>query len=64
MFVLGEDQSGDRGQDRVQVLASAEVPRQSPPVGQVADAVLHADPLRRMGLAFGLVDRGEGGRDR
>ena len=25
--------------------------------------MLDADPLRRMGLAFGLVRRGEGGRD-
>jgi hypothetical protein len=30
----------------------------------VADAVLDADPLRGVGLAFGLVDGGEGGRDR
>jgi hypothetical protein len=30
----------------------------------VADAVLHADPLCRMGLAFGLVDGGESGQAR
>jgi hypothetical protein len=61
---LAGDQSGDRTQDRVEVLASAEVTRQGPPVLQVADAVLDADPLRRMGPAFGLVGGGEGGRDR
>ena len=42
------------------MLASAEVTRQRPPVGQVADAVLDADPLRRVGPAFGLVRRGDG----
>ena len=43
---LAGDQSGDRAQDRVQVLASAQVMRQGPPVPQVADAMLHADPPR------------------
>jgi hypothetical protein len=61
---LSGDQSGDRGQHRVQVLASAEVPRQGAPVLQVADAVLHADPRRRMSPAFGFVRRGDGGEDR
>jgi hypothetical protein len=46
---LAGDQSGDRGQDRVEVLASAEVTGPSPPVLRVADAVLDADPLRRVG---------------
>src|SRR5215218_9888785 len=55
-FLTG-DQSGDRGKDRVQVLASAEVARQGPPVLQVADAVLDTDPLPGVGLAFGLVRR-------
>src|SRR3712207_833507 len=58
---LAGDQSGDRRQHRLQVLASAEVARQGPPVLQVADAVLHADPLRRVSSAFGLVRRGDGG---
>ena len=60
---LAEDQSGDRTQDGVEVFASAEVTGQSPPVPQVADAVLDADPLGRVGLAFGLVGGGDGGRD-
>ena len=60
---LAGDQSGDGTQHRVEVLASAEVPGQGPPVLQVADAVLHADSLRRVSSAFGLVRRGEGGRD-
>jgi hypothetical protein len=59
-FRAGE-QSGDRAQHRVEVLTSAGVMGQGPPVGQVADAVLRADPLRRVGLAFGLVGRGDGG---
>jgi hypothetical protein len=46
------------------VVASAEVPGQGPPVLQVADAVLHADSLRRVSPAFGLVRRGHGGKDR
>jgi hypothetical protein len=46
------------------VLASAAVTREGPPVAQVADAVLDPNPLRRVGTAFGLVDGGEGGRDR
>ena len=46
------------------MLASAEVPSQRPPVLQVADAVLDADPLGRVGLAFGLVGGGEGWWDR
>ena len=50
-FGAGTAQALDRGQDRVQVFASTEVARQGPPVLQVADAVLDADPLRRMGLA-------------
>jgi hypothetical protein len=61
-FLTG-DQSGNRAQNRVDVLSSAEVTEQSPPVLQVADAMLDADPLRRVGSAFGLVRRGEGGRD-
>ena len=61
---LAGDQSGDRGQHRVEVLAPPEVPGQGPPVLQVADAVLHADPPCRMGLAFGLVDGGESGQAR
>jgi hypothetical protein len=52
---LAGDQSGDRGKDRVEMLASAEVARQGAPVLQVADAVLRADSLRRMSPAFGLV---------
>jgi hypothetical protein len=55
---LAGDQSGDRGQDRVEVLASAEVTGQDPPVLQVADAVLDADPLRRVSPAVGLMRRG------
>jgi hypothetical protein len=62
-FLTG-DQSGDRGKDLVEMLASTEVARQGPPVLQMADAVLHADPLRGVGPAFGLVDGGGGGRDR
>ncbi len=62
-FLTG-DQSGDGAQHGVEMVASAEVSGQGPPVLQVADAVLHADPLRRMGPAFGLVRGGEGGRDR
>jgi hypothetical protein len=46
------------------MLASAEVTGQGSPVLQVADAVLDADSPRRMGPAFGLVRRGEGGWDR
>src|SRR3712207_5688216 len=53
-FLTG-DQSGDRGKDRVEMLTSAEVARQSPPVLQVADAVLRADPLGRVSPAFGLI---------
>jgi hypothetical protein len=59
-LVHGQQRAG--GQDRVQVLASAEVSGQGPPVLQVADAVLDADPLRRMGPAFGLLRRDESGR--
>ena len=61
---LAGDQSGDRGQHRLQVFSSAEVSGQGSPVLQVADAVLHADPPCRMGLAFGLVDGGESGQAR
>jgi hypothetical protein len=61
-FLTG-DQAGDRGKDRVEMLASAEVARQGPPVLQVADAVLRADALGRMSPAFGLVRRGDGGTD-
>jgi hypothetical protein len=43
-FLTG-DQSGDRGKDFVEMLASAEVARQGPTLLQVADAVLDADPL-------------------
>jgi len=46
------------------VLPAAEVPRQGPPVIQVADAVIDADPPRRMSPAIGFVRGGEGGRDR
>src|SRR3712207_8238768 len=53
-----------RSQHRVQVLASAEVSRQGPPILQVADAVLHADQLRGVSPAFGLVRRGDGRKDR
>ena len=60
---LAGDQSGDRTQHGVEVVVSAEVTGQGAPVLQVADAVLDADSLRRVGLAFGLVRRGEGGRD-
>jgi hypothetical protein len=60
---LAGDQSGDRAQDHVEVLASAEVTRHGPPVLQVADAVLDTDALRGMGLAFGLVGSGDGGQD-
>ncbi len=42
---LAGDQSGDRGQDRVQVLASAEMTGQGSPVLQVADAVLDVESL-------------------
>jgi hypothetical protein len=58
---LAGDRSGDRGQDGVQVLASAQVTGQSAPVLQVADAVLDANPLRGVGPTFGLVRRGEAG---
>ena len=61
---LAGDQSGDGPQHRVEVLTSAEVSGQGPPVLQVADAVLHADALRRVSPAFGLVRRGDGGKDR
>ncbi len=50
---LAGDQSGDRTQDGVEVFASAQVTGQGSPVLQVADAVLDADPLRRMSPAFG-----------
>ena len=63
LFLAG-DQSGDGGQDRVQVLASAQVPSQRPPALQVAEAVLDADQLGGVGPAFGLVGGGEGGEDR
>ena len=61
---LAGDRSGDGAQDGVEVVASAEVSGPGPPVGQVAVAVLHADPLDGVGLACGLVRGGEGGRDR
>src|SRR3954454_20665514 len=60
---LMADQSGDRTQDGVEMLASTEVARQGPPVLQMADAVLRADSLRRMSPAFGLVRRGDRGKD-
>jgi hypothetical protein len=41
--LLAGDQSGDRTQDGVEVVASAEVTREGAPVLQVADAVLDAD---------------------
>jgi hypothetical protein len=40
---LAGDQSGDRGQDGIEVLASAEASGEGSPVLQVADAVLDAD---------------------
>jgi hypothetical protein len=43
-FLTG-DESGDRGQDGVEMLASAAVAREGPAVLRVADAVLDADPL-------------------
>jgi hypothetical protein len=46
------------------MLASAEVTREGSPGLRVADAVLDADPLRRMSPAIDLVRGGEGGRDR
>jgi hypothetical protein len=46
------------------MLAPAEVTGQGPSVLQVADAVLDADPLGGVDLAFGLVGGGEGGQDR
>ena len=61
---LAGDQSVDRAQHRVQVLPSAEVTRQRPPVPQGVDATLHTDPLGRVGPTFGLVRRDEGGHDR
>jgi hypothetical protein len=62
-FLAGH-QSGDGAQHRVEVLASAEVTRERPPVLQVADAVLDANALRGVSPAFGLVRRGDGGEDR
>ncbi len=62
-FLFG-DQSGHRVQHRVEMLAAAEVTGRGSPVLRVADAVLDADPLCGVGLAFGLVRGGEGGRDR
>jgi hypothetical protein len=59
---LAGDQSCDGAQHRVEGIASAEVPGQGSPVLQVADAVLDADPLRRVSRAFGLVRRGDGGK--
>jgi hypothetical protein len=58
---LAGDPSGDRAQDRVQVIPSAKMTGQGPPVLELADAVLHADPFGRVSLAFGRVCRGEGG---
>ena len=46
------------------MLASDEVTPQGSPVLQVADAVLDVNSLSGVGLAFGLVGGGEGGRDR
>jgi len=62
--LLAGDPAGRGAQDGVEVVTSAEVARQGPPVLQMADAVLHADPLGRVGSAFGLVCCGEGGWDR
>ena len=59
--LLAGEQSGDRTQHRVEVLPAAEVPRQGPPVLQVADAVLDADPLSRVSPTFAPVRRGESG---
>ena len=57
---LAGDQSGHDAQHGVEMPALAEVARQGPPVGQLAGAVLDADPLGRVDLAFGLVRGGEG----
>jgi len=54
LFLAG-GQSNDRTQDGVEVVPSAGVTRGGSPILQVADAVLHADPLRRVSPAFGLV---------
>ena len=48
-FLAGE-QSGDRGQDRLEVLASAEVASQGPPIFQMADASRTDRPERRVDL--------------
>ncbi len=58
---LAGGQSGDRPQNGVKMLASAEVMGQSAPV-LGADAVPHADPLRGVGPAFGLMRCGDGGK--
>jgi hypothetical protein len=62
-FLAGE-QPGDREQERVQVLASAEVAGQGPPVGQVPDAVPDAEPHRRVSRAFGTMRRDDGEQGR
>jgi len=49
-LVPGWNRSGDCAQDRVEVVASAEVTGQGPPVSSEADAVLDADPLREWAL--------------
>jgi hypothetical protein len=59
---LAGDESGDPWQDGVEVFASAEVASQGRPVLQVADAVFDTDSLRRVGSAFGLVRRRDGGK--
>jgi hypothetical protein len=62
--LLAGDQYGHGAQHGVEVVASAEVTGQGPPVLQMADVVLDADPLGRVNSAFGLVRGGEDGRDR
>src|SRR3954447_26818855 len=68
-----KDQSGDRGKDRVEMLASADVGRQGPPILQVAYAVLRffrrlipCSARIRSGIAAGCAPgrRGGGGPPR
>jgi hypothetical protein len=62
-FLAGH-QSSDGAPDGVQVFASAEVTGQRSPVLQVTDAMLDADTPHRVSPAFGLVRRGDRGKDR
>src|SRR3712207_8182023 len=54
-----ETSPGDGAQHGVKVVASTEVTGQAPPVLQVADAVLDADPLGRVSSTSGLARRGD-----